>query len=261
MLSNPSPDSAKHAIRRPLIGLSGRIERNPISQASVRSAYVDAVFGAGGMPVVLPVVPARRMEEWVSVLDGLILTGGEDVNPLCYGQPPRPGLGAVDSSRDGFELALVGEWLRAGKPLLGICRGIQVLQVALGGALIQDIPTEQPEAYRHSHAGSRGDPVHEVEVVAGSTLARLLEAHGPVRVNSIHHQAVARPVEGFRVTARSGDGVIEAIEAEDGRPVLGVQWHPEEMACRIQKNLFANFIGAIWSVTTRRMPARLEAAR
>jgi putative glutamine amidotransferase len=166
----------------------------------------------------------------------------------------------VDSARDGFELALVGEWLQSGKPLLGICRGMQVLQVALGGELIQDIPTEHPDAYRHSHAGSRGDPVHEVEVLSGSTLARLLETDGVVRVNSIHHQAVARPVKGFRVTARSGDGVIEAIEAEDGRPVLGVQWHPEEMTCRSQKNLLGNFIGAIWSSDSRHLSARLVAS-
>lgn len=226
---------------RPLIGVSGRIEKQPAPQASVRTAYVDAVFIGGGLPVILPVLPTRTMPEWVAALDGLVLTGGEDVNPLLYGQQPRRGLGLVDTARDEFELALTREWLQSGKPLLAICRGMQLLQVALGGGLIQDLPTENPDFYRHSQSGYRGDPSHEIQVEAGSTVAQLLETEGTVRVNSVHHQAVGEPVKGFRVTARSGDGVIEAMEAEDGRMVVGVQWHPEEMTCPIQRKLFENF--------------------
>jgi len=229
-------------LRRPLIGLSGRIEKLPAPQASVRTAYVEAVFQAGGLPVILPVQPTRSFPEWISALDGLILTGGEDVNPLFYGQQPQRGLGGLDSSRDEFELALTREWLQSGKPLLAICRGIQLLQVALGGQLIQDIPTENPKAYRHSQSAPRSDPAHEIEVEADSTLSQMLETGGRIQVNSIHHQAVRQPADGFRVTARSTDGVIEAIEAEDGRLVLGVQWHPEEMSCPFQKKLFENFV-------------------
>lgn len=229
-------------ISRPLIGLTGRIEKSPVPQASIRGAYVDAVVDAGGLPVILPVVSGHGFDEWVECLDALILTGGEDVNPLMYGEPPHRALGGIDTARDEFELGLVRAWLASGKPLLGICRGIQLLQVALGGKLIQDINSENTRAFRHSQSAPRRDPAHEVEVVPGSTLAQLLETDGVVQVNSIHHQAVREPVKGFHVSARSKDDIIEGIEATDGRIVLGVQWHPEEMSCRPQKKLFENFV-------------------
>lgn len=238
--SSAFPSASK--VPRPLIGLTGRIEKLPSPHASLRGAYVDAISEAGGLPLILPVLSGDSFEEWISSLDALVLTGGEDVNPLFYGEQPHRSLGGLDTARDEWELALARQWLAGGKPLLGICRGIQLLQVALGGRLIQDIHADNPKAFRHSQSAPRKDPAHEIEVTAGSTLAQLLETDGVIRVNSIHHQAVREVVAGFRVSARSRDGIIEAMEAADGRIVVGVQWHPEEMACRFQKKLFENFV-------------------
>ncbi len=228
--------------RKPLIGLTGRIERQGPSLLSLRQAYSNAVFEAGGMPVVLPVIEGEDFQEWIACLDGLILTGGEDINPLNYVSPPHPRLGRCDMARDKFEIGLVKAWLETGKPLLGICRGIQTLQVAIGGKLIQDIPSEIPSAWKHSQSAPREEPLHEVFIEEDSLLARLLETSGLLRVNSFHHQSVTEPVEGFRISARAGDGIIEGIEAADGRTVLGVQWHPEEMNDPAQKKMFLNFV-------------------
>lgn len=231
--------------RRPRIGLTSRIEYTPSVHNVLRKPYVDAVVQAGGIPVILPVIPEGDYSEWVDCLDALILTGGEDVNPLFYHQPPHQALGGIDTVRDEYEIALTRQWLVSGKPLLGICRGVQVLQVTSGGTLIQDIPSWYPEAYRHSQKARGSDPAHEVEVIRDSTLSQLLETSGNIRVNSNHHQAVDGPARGFRISAKSADGILEGIEAEDGRLVLGVQWHPEEMVCPIQKRLFENFIGRV----------------
>lgn len=229
-------------IHRPLIGLTSRIKYEPSAHAVLRMPYINVINRAGGMPVVLPPVAAGDYPEWINALDGLLVTGGEDVNPVLFGQDPHRNLGRVDSYRDHYELALVRQWLETGKPLLAICRGIQLLQIAAGGSVIQDIGAHNPRAYRHEQKAPRSDPAHELVVVAGTTLSQWLEMDGTMVVNSIHHQAVAGPAPGFRVSARAGDGVVEAIEAEDGRPVLGVQWHPEEMNCPIQHRLFAGFI-------------------
>ncbi len=227
---------------RPLIGLTSRINPQPSPHTVVRKPYVDSVVRAGGMPVVLPAISGGDFSEWLAVLDGLMVTGGEDVNPLLFDEQPHRNLGRVDTVRDTYELALVRQWLATGKPLLAICRGIQLLQIAAGGTVIQDILAHNPQAYRHEQKAPRSDIAHEVEVAAGSTLAGLLELDGCVRVNSIHHQAVAGVAPGFRISARAGDGVVEAIEAVDGGMVVGVQWHPEEMDCPIQRRLFKNFV-------------------
>lgn len=228
--------------RRPLIGLTSQSERTPAEISLLRRAYIQAVVQAGGMPVILPILAEGDYSEWVDSLDALILTGGEDINPLFYQQPPHQALGGVDTKRDECEIGLTRQWLATRKPLLGICRGIQMLQVTAGGTLIQDIPSRYPTAYRHSQKAPTSDPAHEVEIVPDSTLSELLQTSGNIQVNTCHHQAVDGPAPGFRVSSKSADGIIESIEAEDGRLVLGVQWHPEEMDCPLQRRLFENFI-------------------
>ena len=196
----------------------------------VNVSYAQAVEQAGGLPLVLP--PMGRHEAVDRVLaaaDALILTGGEDVDPARYGLPRHPRLGRVSAARDGTELALTAAAKARRIPTLAICRGVQVLNVALGGTLVQDLPSERPSAIAHDPAIGCAVRVHDVAVDAGSRLARILGTTC-LRVNSSHHQAPDRVAAGLRVSARAPDGVIEGMEwAGDDWWAVGVQWHPEEL--------------------------------
>ena len=161
-------------------------------------------------------------------LDGVFLTGGVDVDPSRYGEPKHPLCGTTDADRDAIELMLLDYAMGRGLPVLAICRGIQLVNVALGGTLWQDIPSERPEALGHKHTGERDDRTHPIELVPGS---RLAEALGTTRcdVNSFHHQSVRQLAPGLVVTATAPDGEIEGLETATGGPwLLAVQWHPEE---------------------------------
>ena len=217
---------------RPLIGITvGNDDRRGGLQV-LREDYVRSVEGAGAVPVALP---AGRPDDAASVLerlDGLVLSGGGDVDPTLYGGTPHVRLGRVDRRRDDFELALVAEALRRDVPILAICRGHQVLNVAMGGTLIQDIPSEVEGGIDHDAPGRRWRRVHRVDIVPGSRLHEVL-GRVSVSVNSFHHQAVARLGRGLVVSARAEkDDLIEGIELP-GRPfVIGVQWHPESFWSR-----------------------------
>ena len=177
--------------------------------------------------------------------DGVLLTGGGDIHPSHYGHTPHPKLGDVDHARDHFELLLARAALSRNLPLLGICRGAQVLGVALGGDLVQDIDSDVEDAKKHP-AGERGKASHHwIEIAPGSRLSQIMGARR-VRVNSSHHQANGRLGSGLRKVAWSEDGVIEAVEREGEDFVLGVQWHPERMWRRAprQSRLFAAFAAA-----------------
>lgn len=177
--------------------------------------YENAILAAGGQPVV------RYCPEADPSFDGLLLTGGGDVEPQHYGQPDR-GCVLLDPERDGAELALARAYLAAGKPILGICRGMQVLNVVLGGTLVQDLG----EALNPFHRRLEADKVHPIRTVESSLLHTL---YGPLfHVNSAHHQAADTPGRGVLISARSEGGVAEALELP-GKPVLGVQFHPERM--------------------------------
>jgi putative glutamine amidotransferase len=172
---------------------------------------------------------------WRSIygrLDGLLLPGGVDVAPALYGEDPHPKLGKVEGPLDEAELVLARWALADGLPLLGVCRGIQTLNVAAGGTLYQDLPSQYPGALRHSCSPPdypRQHRAHAVHVEPGSRLATILNAHETM-VNSRHHQAVKDLAPGFVVSARAPDGVIEGIEGEDERFAVGIQWHPESLA-------------------------------
>ena len=194
---------------------------------SMRADYVRSVERSGALPVVLPTLPAEHAAAVLERLDGLVLSGGVDVDPALYGRPRHAKLGRVDRERDEFELALTRHALERDLPLLAICRGQQVLNVAAGGTLIQDIPSELEGAVRHAAPGRRTRRSHLVLVTPESKLSEVL-GPGPLSVNSFHHQSIDRLGDGLRVTGRCPeDGVIEAVEIGDRSFVLGVQWHPE----------------------------------
>lgn len=235
-------DISSKKSRRPIIGITGATESKPSPHTVLPRSYAKAVADAGGLPVVLPVVSETAFPFWIHYLDGLILSGGTDINPLFYDQAPRPALTQIDTDRDTYELELTKAWLTTGKPLLGIGRGMQILVVAEGGCIHQDLLAEKITTNCHSQIAPLMDPCHTVRLEPDSTLARFLEADGECWVNSLHHQAAATVPSGYRVTARAFDGVIEGIEVEGDLPILGVQWHPEAMRDKTQRSLFMHFV-------------------
>lgn len=215
---------------------------------SVGETYSRAVHRAGGTPVIIP--PLMQEVDWqvlVNCLDGLLLSGGEDIAPDTYGQQLEPWTGYVDTERDSAEIGLVRLWLAGGKPLLAICRGHQVLNVVLHGTLLQDITTQVPDALDHAYLPGRPMEVN-VHTIAVEPWSRLAEALGGASfpVNSAHHQAVLQPGDGLVIVARAPDGVVEATEMPGHSFCLSVQWHPEAML-RVSSTmlpLFERFVGA-----------------
>jgi len=193
----------------------------------LREDYVKSVEQAGGIAVLLPPGAPGDARALLDRLDGLVLSGGADVDPALYGQAPRPELGRVVRERDDFELALCREAVRRDVPILAICRGQQVLNVATGGTLLQDIPSVVLGALDHDPPAERWEAVHDVRVLQGTRLREIL-GRDLVRVNSFHHQAIERLGKGLVACARSvEDDVVEGVELPGRRFVLGVQWHPE----------------------------------
>jgi putative glutamine amidotransferase len=194
--------------------------------------YIDALARAGAVPLLLPQLLDRVMlRAMYERVDGILLPGGEDIDPARYGEPLHERCGAITSDRDEMELTLAQWAVAERKPLLAICRGIQVLNVALGGTLFQDIKAQVPGALNHTWYPDypRDRLSHQVEVIPQTDLARIV-GDVALPVNSLHHQAIKDLACGLVVTARAPDQIIEAVEA-DGHPfALGVQWHPEELA-------------------------------
>jgi putative glutamine amidotransferase len=215
----------------PLIGITTSITVGTAPErAYVNASYLRAVQAAGGIPVLLPPhLDERSRRELASRIDGLLLTGGGDVDPVLFEEERHETLFDVSGARDELEIALTLGTLERERPLLAICRGIQVLNVALGGSLHQDIPSDFGSAIEHSQKAPRDEATHAVTVSGETRLADILGAVD-VRVNSMHHQAIKRVGKGLREVAWAPDGVIEGVERPDGNAmVVGVQWHPEEL--------------------------------
>jgi putative glutamine amidotransferase len=192
--------------------------------------YIRSAEGAGLVPVAVPPLsdPARAAEI-VRVSGGVLLTGGEDVDPSLYGARPHPTVIGTNPLRDATELALVAAAREQRRPVLAICRGIQLLNVAMGGTLVQDLPSQRPSDVKHDQPHDREARTHDVAIAAGSKLAAATGATA-IAVNSYHHQAVDRLADGLRLTATAPDGVIEGAEADDPEWwVVAVQWHPEDL--------------------------------
>ncbi len=215
-----------HARDGPLIGITSVYEppqRDRSAQTSASFAYAAAVAENGGVPVVLPTIDDERVvQTYLEVLDGLLLIGGDDIPPEAYGEQPHETVQPLTKERYEFERKLIARWLERGKPLLGVCLGMQFTNVVAGGTMIQDIPSEIGARVNHR-------AYHRVRIDAPSMLATILDAN-EASVLSYHHQAVEELGKGLRVIARSDDGMVEALERTDGPFGLFVQWHPEQMS-------------------------------
>ena len=208
--------------RRPVIGITGNYED---LTCKLGKGYYDSVVRAGGTPIIIPpVADTAVLMNTLDRIDGLILSGGGDINPLYCGEEPVPELHSINRERDLPELLIARLAYNRQLPMLGICRGIQTLAVAFGGKVDQDIKAN----IKHSQEADRSEPTHSVEIAEDSILYRIY-ADMQLYVNSFHHQAVSEPGSKFRVVARSKDGIVEAMESTEYKSIVGVQWHPECM--------------------------------
>lgn len=203
--------------KRPIIGIT---PSNDNGAMRISPRYAEAVFAAGGIPVILPYTESpEKLRDYAGLADALLFSGGPDVAPSYYGEETLPECGEIDTARDAFEFALFREFLPTGKPILGICRGMQFLNVALGGSLYQHI---------EGHRQTEGREVFDrtANIVPDTRLSRIVGTKS-IKTNSFHHQAVKTPAPGVVISAHASDGTAEAIESPSHPFLVGVQWHPE----------------------------------
>ncbi len=235
--------------QRPVIGITCGSSRNDprakTEQDRLNCAYSRAVLEAGGIPVILPMLKGFNTVDYLERIDGLLLSGGADIDPALYGEMTRHDSVEVDSIRDRSEIPLAKAALERDMPVFGICRGIQTLNVALGGSLIQDLPAQRPGPIQHRQTGSRSDRTHGIDVTAGSKLAEIAGS-GRFDVNSLHHQALRDVADSLYVSAFAPDGIVEGVEIPAARFVVAVQFHPEELTRESveARRLFAAFVEA-----------------
>lgn len=215
---------------KPLIGVTPGLD-NTKDSLFIQNAYIASVIKAGGLPVLLPLTMDEKLADIIAgSFDGFLISGGPDVDARLYGEDNLPFNGEISPLRDYLETFIIKEAVRRNKPVLGICRGMQIMNTALGGTLYQDIHSQLPHRMllKHSQNAPKWYPVHEIVLTGGSVAS---ESFASLRadVNSFHHQAVKDPAPGFNITSRASDGIIESIEYSDHRYAVGVQWHPELM--------------------------------
>lgn len=225
------------AMKKPIILITAGRQNQATPAGEVQSVrtgvstdYVDAVVKAGGAPLIVPCFSDEAaLDALLDKADGLILSGGGDIVSLAYDEEPHHLSKFQDPVRDEMEFHITRAALDRGLPILGICRGVQLLNVVLGGSLIQDVPSQVQDAVKHYSQGLHTVLLHTIDIEADSVLANLMGTT-TMAINSWHHQAVKKLGAGLRVNCRARDGVIEGVEADDSRAVLGVQFHPEEAA-------------------------------
>jgi len=226
----------------PIIGLSGTHVTGGATQ--VNSTYIESVLRAGGVPIVLPINDNPEvLKKMIASIDALIMTGGEDVDPLKYfNEEPIPGQGEIDPERDAFDIALIKLAIERGIPLLGICRGHQLINVACGGTLYQDIPSQirVSNLVKHRQQAPSWYGTHTVKLEPNSVLAKIL-GKTTIVSNTFHHQAVKDVAPGFVVTGSTGDGVVETMEMKGNPRVFSVQFHPEGPTSRGLDDFFPIF--------------------
>ncbi len=216
---------------KPLIGVTATQEKGDApSNYQIGRHYINGVARAGGIPIILPLIQnEEQIQELAFRLDGLLMSGGVDMDPMLFGEEPHPKMGRIDPERDFFEKTMLEKMLQQEKAVFGICRGCQIINLVMGGTIYQDLPAQKGgELVKHSQNAPRWYPTHSVKVKSGSDLIDVF-ADETIRVNSYHHQAIKDVAPGFTATAHAPDGVVEAIEYQKDQFILGVQWHPEQL--------------------------------
>ena len=215
-----------------------------VTRQYINAAYISAVEDAGAVPFIIPVSnDLEKTKKLIDLCDGLLFPGGEDIDPGYYGENPHKNLGEIRPEVDKFLFHSLLYALEQRKPALGICKGMQMMVVATGGSLYQDIYSQrEEETFLHCQSGRRTYGVHQVQIDKDSRLFQILET-GQIATNSMHHQSVRTLGKGLRLSAHTEDGIVEAVESLDGR-LIGVQWHPEEMVpvSGDMKRLFKNLV-------------------
>ncbi|QGG49107.1 gamma-glutamyl-gamma-aminobutyrate hydrolase family protein [Heliorestis convoluta] len=210
---------------KPLVLITPSFERGRLI---VRREYLQALQEGGLLPWPISIEGIEEVESYCQQAQGLVLSGGGDVDPIYYHQQPHAALGEVDPERDRLDFAVLAQALQRKMPVLAICRGLQVLNIARGGTLIQDIPRQKPSALRHQQKSPRWHKSHNIDIVERSQLHQIYR-NGTGQVNSFHHQAIDRLGKGLQAVAHSADGIVEAIEGQGESFIMAVQWHPEDL--------------------------------
>ncbi|ATV69823.1 MULTISPECIES: gamma-glutamyl-gamma-aminobutyrate hydrolase family protein [Fusobacterium] len=235
--------------KKPIIGISSSVIVDDsgnfagYKRAYVNKDYVDAVVRAGGVPLIIPFTTDKEVIiSQVQVIDALILSGGHDVSPYNYGQEPNPKLGETFPERDTYDMLLLEESKKRNLPILGICRGSQIINVAAGGTLYQDLSLIPGNVLKHNQVSKPTLKTHKIQIEENSIISEIFGKE--TMVNSFHHQALDKVADDFKVVARASDGVVEAIEHKTYKFLVGVQWHPEMLAveCDEARELFKRLI-------------------
>ncbi|GAF22448.1 LOW QUALITY PROTEIN: glutamine amidotransferase [Bacillus sp. JCM 19047] len=228
-----------------LIGITSSIVEE--GRLSTAIDNISSINGKTVLPVVLPNIEPDKAWHYIKTVDGVLLTGGGDINPMLFNEDPHPDLGDLTPERDHFEYELAKAALAEGKPILGICRGMQILTIAAGGDMYQDLHTQyEGELVQHRQRAPRNIRSHQIQLKASSKLESIVNCT-TMYVNSFHHQAVRNVSFPFQAVAWTNDGVIEAIEHQSHPFQIGVQWHPENLTDEQSKKLFQAFIHACTS--------------
>ena len=228
-----------------IIGISGSIlSEGSIEKAFVNRTYVDSVVRAGGVPFVMPICKDENIiKKMIENVDGVIMTGGVDIHPFRFNEEPKPKIGEISKERDDFDFLIMKHAFEKNKPIFGICRGIQLINVFFGGTLIQDINSQKNTNILHSQTAPRDIATHKIKIKKDSVIFDIFGKSA--EVNSFHHQAIGKLSKDFKITSAANDGIIESIEfKKKDRFILGVQWHPECMTEKDEKmqNIFSMFV-------------------
>lgn len=239
--------------KRPVVLLPPDLEvrdtkRGPLPVIITQRPYTSRILEAGGLPLIMPPLPMGRdddgLDQLIAMADALVLPGGGfDIDPRHYGEVVEPFCGELKPERTDLEWGLLVRAEKKGIPVLGICGGMQLMNVVRGGTLFQDLPTQKPSTTTHTQTGSKKEAAHTVIVDAGTQLASIAGA-GPLPVNSTHHQAVKTLGKGLRVAAHADDGVVEGLEDASKPFFVGVQWHPESMDETPHRRIYAALVEA-----------------
>lgn len=230
---------------KPLVGITAEVREG--GNYFLPPVYGKTILQAGGIPVLIPLIPDKDIDELCEQIDALFVTGGEDIDPSYYNQDPHVHLGIITPRLDKMEFALVQKMLELDKPYIGVCRGLHMLNVATGGSLYQSIHSQREEpVMQHLQKAERTHRSHPVKVDTESRMFKML-GESEFKVNSFHHQACNEVGESLKVVARAKDGIIEGVESEEHSFVFGFQWHPEEFALagdEPSKRIFEAYISA-----------------